>query len=52
MEEGEDAYEEEAEEDGGEVGGLPPLPLPPPLEEPSPFGGMEISPCKPVFLSS
>ena len=50
VEDGEDAYEEEYE-DCGEGGGLPPFPLPPP-EEPSPLGGLEISPCSLVFLSS
>lgn len=49
VEEGEDFYEEE---DGGEGGGLPPFPLPPCHEEPSPLGGLELSPCSMVFLSS
>ena len=48
MEEGED----DDEDDGGEGEGLPPFPLPPPPEEPSHFGGLELSPCSPVFLSS
>ena len=52
VEEHEDACEEEDEEDGGEGGGLPPFPLPPPPEEPSPFGGLELSPYNLVFLSS
>jgi len=51
VEKGEDACEEEDEEDGGEGGGLSPFPLPPP-EEPSPLGGLELSPCNLVFLSS
>ena len=51
MEEGENACEEEYEEDGGEGGGLSPFPLPPP-EEPYPLGGLELSPCNLVFLSS
>ena len=56
MEECEYACEEEDEEDGGEGGGLSPFPLPhfplPPLEEPSPLGGLELSPCNLLFLSS
>ena len=56
MEECEDAYEEEDEEDGGEGGGfspftLPPFPLPPP-KEPYPLGGLDLSPCNLLFLSS
>ena len=55
VEEGEDACKEEDEEDGGEVGGLSPLPLPPfplpPPEEPSALGGLELSPCNLLFLS-
>lgn len=49
VEEGEDACEEE---DEGEGGGLPPFLLPPPPKEPSPLGGLELSPCSLVFLSS
>ena len=56
MEECEDACEVEDEEDCGEGGGLPPFPLPyfplPPPEEPSPLGGLELSPCNLLFLSS
>ena len=48
VEEGQDACEEE---DSGEGGGLSPFPLPP-LEEPSPLGGLELSACSLVFLSS
>ena len=51
MEEGEDACEVEDQEDGGEGGGLSPFPLPP-HEDPSPLGGLELSPCKLVILSS
>ena len=51
MEECEDACEVEDEEDGGEGGGLSAFPLPPP-EEPSPLGGLELSPCNLLFLSS
>jgi len=51
VEEGEDSCEDEDEEDGGEGGGLSPFPLPPP-KEPSPLGGLELSPCNLVFLSS
>ena len=39
------------EEYGGEGGGLSPFPLPPP-KEPSPLGGLELSSCGLVFLSS
>ena len=56
MEEGEDDFEEEDEEAGGECGGFPPLPLPlfplPPPEDPYPLGGLELSPCNLMFLSS
>ena len=56
----EDSFEEEDEEDGGDGGVLHrfPLPLPlssfplPPPEEPSPLGGLELSPCSLLFLSS
>ena len=51
VEEGEDACEEEDEEDGGEGGYFSPFPFPP-LEEPSPLGGLELSPYNLVFLSS
>ena len=51
VEECEDDCEEEYEEDGGAGGGLSPFPLPP-HEEPSPFGGLELSPCNMLFLSS
>ena len=40
------------EGDGGDGGGLLPFPLFPPPGEPSPFGGLELSPCNLVFLSS
>ena len=46
MEEGADACEDEDEDDGGEGGGLPPP------KDPSPLGGLEISPCNLLFLSS
>ena len=61
MEECEDDFEEEDEEDGGDGGGFPPFPLPPfplsyfplpPLEEPSPLGGLELYPCNLLFLCS
>ena len=51
MEECKDTCEEEDEEYGGEGGGLSPFPLPPP-EERFPLGGLELSPCNPIFLSS
>lgn len=56
MEKCEDACEEEDEEDGGEGVGLSPFPTPPfplpLLEDPSPLGGLELSPYNPLFLSS
>ena len=56
MEECEDSFEEEHEEDGGEGGGLSPFPLSPfplPLpKDPSHLGGLELSPCNLLFLSS
>ena len=51
VKEDEDVGEEEDEAYGGEGGGLSPFPLPPP-EEPFPLGGLELSPCNLVFLSS
>ena len=53
VEEGEDVCEEKDEEYGGGLSSfpLPPFPLPPP-EEPSPLGGLELSPCNILFLSS
>ena len=55
MEEWEDALKEEDEEDVGDGGGLSPFPLPPfplpPPEDPSYFGGLELSPCNLLFLS-
>lgn len=52
VEEDEDSCEDEDEDDCGDGGGLPPFPLPPPPQEPSPFGGLELSSCSLVFLSS
>ena len=56
VEECEDACEEEDEEDGGAGGGfypfpLPPFPLPPP-KEPSPLGGLDLSPYSLLFPCS
>ena len=51
VEEGEYACEEQEEEDGGEGQGVSQFQLPPP-EEPSPLGGLELSACNLVFLSS
>ena len=51
VEECEDDFEEEYEEYGGDGGGLPPFPLPPP-EDHSPLGGLELSPCNRMLLSS
>ena len=52
VEEDEDEGEDCGEDDGGVDGGLSPFPLPPPPGEPSPLGGMELSPYNLVFLSS
>lgn len=45
MEQGEDECEEEDEEDVGEGRGLPPFLLPALADEPSPLGGLDLSPC-------
>ena len=52
MEEDEDEGEDGGEDDGGVDGGLSPFPLPPHPGEPSPLGGLELSPYNLVFLSS
>ena len=52
MENYENDGEEGGEDDGGVDGGLSPFPLPPPPGEPSPLGGLDLSPCNLVFLSS
>ena len=52
VEEDEYGGEDGGEDDGGVDGGLSPFPLPPPPGEPSPLGGMELSPRNLVFLSS
>ena len=52
MEEEEDEGEDGGDDDGGVDGGLSLFPLPPPLGEPSPLGGLVLSPCNLVVLSS
>ena len=51
MEDDEDEGEDGGEDYGGVDDGLSPFPLPPPPGEPSPLGGLELSPCNLVFLS-
>ena len=51
LEESEDACEEKDEENCGEARGLSQFTLPP-LEEPSPLGCLELSPCNLLFLPS
>ena len=52
MEEDEDEGEDGHEDDGDVDGGLSPFSLPPPPREPSPLGGLELSPYSLVSLSS